>query len=195
MSPTAQSFLALVSQGKEAEAYAALEQQLESSQPDPVLVAPELRRAAWNQIVAAAERHYDPGRFTTLIGWEWSGAPGGASLHRVVMLREGRDVASRLLPFSAFDGARPEDLWAWLEATAAETGATFLAIPHASGTSRGLMFVARDASGEPVTAPSQRARTGFRAVLARERCEQRQGVERHPSHVVRPTDLAPGRLR
>jgi hypothetical protein len=178
MSPTAQSFFALMSRGNEAEAYAALEHQLEAGQPDPVLVAPELRRAAWNDVVAAAERHYDPGRFTTLLGWEWSGAQAGASLHRVVILREGRDVASRFLPFSALDGARPEDLWAWLDTTATAAGATFLAIPHASGTSRGLMFVARDASGEPVTADYARTRRRWEPVV--EVTQTLGDVETHP---------------
>jgi hypothetical protein len=177
-SPTAQGFLGLMSQGREAEAYALLAGQLEAGQPDPVLASPEQRRAAWSQIIDAAERHYDPGRFTTLIGWEWSGAPSGASLHRVVMLREGRDVASRFLPFSALDAARPEDLWAWLDATSTSAGATFLAIPHASGASRGSMFPARDAAGEPVSAETARLRMRWEPVV--EVTQTLGDVETHP---------------
>ena len=164
-SPTAQGFLALVSQGREDEAYAVLAGQLEAGQPDPVLVAPELRRAAWSEIAEAAERHYEPGRFTTLLGWEWSAAPDGARLHRVVILREGRELASRFLPFSALDGARPEDLWAWLDATSTATGASFLVIPHAPGQSRGLMFAARDAAGEPVSPEIAKARMRWEPVV------------------------------
>ncbi|MEK9588947.1 MAG: DUF3604 domain-containing protein, partial [Gammaproteobacteria bacterium] len=32
----------------------------------------DINRAAWDEIVAAAERHNEPGVFTTFPGWEWS---------------------------------------------------------------------------------------------------------------------------
>ncbi len=40
---------------------------------------------AWGEIVDAAERHNQPGKFTAIMGWEWSSIPTGANLHRVVM--------------------------------------------------------------------------------------------------------------
>ena len=44
-----------------------------------------METAAWSDIVDAAERHNEPGKFTSLIGWEWSSIPIGANLHRVVI--------------------------------------------------------------------------------------------------------------
>ena len=36
----------------------------------------DINRAAWDEIVAAAERHNEPGVFTTFPGWEWSADTG-----------------------------------------------------------------------------------------------------------------------
>jgi len=97
-------------------------------------------RNAWARLIETAEAHNDPGRFTALIGWEWSSNPGGANLHRVVMSDAGAAQAGQFLPFGSTDSPYPEDLWAFLERTAAATGARFVAIPHNSNISKGLMF-------------------------------------------------------
>lgn len=47
----------------------------------------ETVKSAWKIIVDAAEKNYEPGKFTTLIGFKWSGAPNGSNLHRVVLFR------------------------------------------------------------------------------------------------------------
>ena len=46
-----------------------------------------------SEIMDAAERHNDPGTFTSFLGWEWSSTPNGANLHRVIVMREGRMIA------------------------------------------------------------------------------------------------------
>ena len=48
---------------------------------------PETTRSAWKVMVDAAEAHNNPGVFTALIGFEWSGAPKGGNLHRNVIYR------------------------------------------------------------------------------------------------------------
>jgi hypothetical protein len=43
-------------------------------------------------LLPRAERHYEPGRFTTFIGWECNSIPDGAKLHRVVFQRDGHKM-------------------------------------------------------------------------------------------------------
>jgi hypothetical protein len=97
---------------------------------------------AWRDSTEASDRHDDPGRFTALIGWEWSATPGGANLHRIVVTDSDADVAQTYRPFSSSTSSHPEDLWDWLEGTSKATGADFVAIPHNSNISRGYMFPA-----------------------------------------------------
>ncbi|MBK6511974.1 MAG: DUF3604 domain-containing protein [Haliea sp.] len=72
------------------------------------LITPEIISPVWNSIVDAAERNYQPGVFTTLIGWEWTSLPDGANLHRVVFIREGAETARQFLPYSALQSDKPE---------------------------------------------------------------------------------------
>jgi hypothetical protein len=108
--------------------------------------------AAWQDIVATAERHNDPGTFTSLIGWEWSSIPTGANLHRIVISPDGGETATQYLPYGSDQSQYPEDLWAWLDSTQQRTGARFLAIPHNSNISKGYMFDSTTLKGEPISA-------------------------------------------
>ena len=108
--------------------------------------------AAWNDIIATAERHNDPGTFTSLIGWEWSSIPTGANLHRIVISPDGAEKSNQYIPFGSDQSQYPEDLWQWLGETQARTGARFLAIPHNSNISKGYMFDTTTLRGEKITA-------------------------------------------
>ena len=105
-------------------------------------------RSIWQETVAAAEHHDDPGRFTTFVAYEFSPTPGGVNLHRNVIF-SGNDVPA--LPFSAVDSVNPEDLWTWLDEQRAN-GIEALAIPHNSNWSQGRMFERTDWAGEPIDA-------------------------------------------
>ncbi|MBL4556852.1 MAG: DUF3604 domain-containing protein [Rhodobacteraceae bacterium] len=61
----------------------------------------------WQRITEAAERHNAPGAFTAFIGYEWTSGPGGNNLHRNVIFRDGKDLADRVVPFSAYDSENP----------------------------------------------------------------------------------------
>ena len=113
--------------------------------------SPELSRPVWEVCVKTAEKYYEPGKFTTFIGYEWTSLVKGNNLHRVVIYRDGADKASRVLPFTLADSADPEDLWKALAAYEEKTGGRVLAIPHNGNLSNGLMFDVETLSGGPLT--------------------------------------------
>ena len=126
---------------------------------------PEVERSAWAELVANAEAHNEPGRFTALLGWEWSSIPGGANLHRVVVTDADGDQGGSFQPFSSAQSRYPDDLWRWLDETSAATGANFLAIPHNSNISKGIMFSDTTLRGDPVDAAYANLRMRWERVV------------------------------
>jgi hypothetical protein len=108
--------------------------------PKDPLAETDFNKTMWQRMTEAAERHNDPGSFTTLIGYEWTAGPQGNNLHRNIIFRDGKDKADQIIPFSAYDSDDPEDLWNWMEGYQANTGGRLLAIPHNGNLSNGLMF-------------------------------------------------------
>ena len=106
-----------------------------------------LMRSAWARMIEAANQYYQPGRFTTLIGYEWTAMPEGKyNLHRNVIFR-GDDAPE---PFDASKSQNPEDLWTYMEGLR-EQGYELLAIPHNSNGSGGYMFDWVDRKGDPIS--------------------------------------------
>jgi len=101
--------------------------------------------SAWRREIEAANRNYQPGKFTTFIAYEWTSMPDGQNLHRNVIFRG--DSAPN--PFTAVDSPKPEDLWAFLT-NIRKQGYEALAIPHNSNASNGLMFDWVDSAGRPI---------------------------------------------
>lgn len=125
-----------------------IQQMFDPHQPLP----PELRNEAvvsraWREEIEAANRFYQPGRFTTFIGYEWTSTVGNDNLHRNVLFNAG-DAPP---PFTAEQSFRPEDLWTYLEAVRAG-GRDVLAIPHNSNVSNGRMFDWATSDGAPIDA-------------------------------------------
>ncbi len=109
----------------------------------------DIVRDAWRDIVETAERHNEPGVFTTFIGYEYTASgPEGANLHRNVIFR-GSNAPD--LPFGAVDSLNPEDLWDWMDGLRA-LGIESLAIPHNPNRSNGMMFEPNDRAGRPIDA-------------------------------------------
>ena len=164
-----QRFMRMMSDGVEHEVFNEIAAASASSgyrgTPVEELNSPEIRGAMWQQITAAAERHNEPGHFSTLLGWEWSSFPDGANLHRVVITPAGADKGNQLVPFSAIDSTRPEDLWQWLDETSERLDIDFIAIPHNSNISRGQMFGDTDSEGRPQTGQYIRTRMHWEPVV------------------------------
>ncbi len=110
-----------------------------------------LMESMWKRVIAAAEKHNEPGAFTAFIGYEWTSGPDGNNLHRNIIFRDGIDLAARAVPFSAYDSADPEDLWQWMADYEKDTGGKLLAIPHNGNLSNGLMFDDVTLSGKPLS--------------------------------------------
>jgi len=115
--------------------------------------------------VDAAERNNEPGKFTAFAGWEWSSAPDWKNLHRVIFSPSDAATLKKFIPFSSYESQKPEDLWQWLEKTEKETGVEFIAIPHNSNLSGGLMFDMVDSAGRPITAEYARTRMRWEPVM------------------------------
>ena len=135
-------------------------------------------RNAWQRMLDSAERFDEPGKFTALIGWEWSSVPGGANLHRVVVTDADLPKARKFMPFSSTDSPFPEDLWQWMDATAAEINARFVAIPHNSNISKGQMFSNKSLRGESISADYAKQRVRLEPIV--EITQYKGDSETHP---------------
>ncbi|MFK7733293.1 MAG: DUF3604 domain-containing protein [Pseudomonadales bacterium] len=123
-----------------------------------------IETSAWHEIVDAAERHNNPGTFTSFVGWEWSSIPTGANLHRIVFSPDGADKAKQYLPYGSDDSQYPEDLWQWLEVTQKKTGSRFLAMPHNSNISKGYMYADTTLKGDALDSEYARQRMQWEPV-------------------------------
>jgi hypothetical protein len=192
--PLGKTMLDAATRGEEAEAFGELI--AETNQPrkegdptrsiDPATMRGGLQvgMSVWKETTEAADRHNDPGQFTAFIGWEWTSAPGGANLHRVILMKEDAEVANKFLPYSTLQSSRPEDLWNWLGSTANRLGANFISIPHNANLSNGMMFDDVDSEGRPIT--EQYARTRMRWEPIVEATQFKGDSETHP--LLSPTD-------
>ena len=120
--------------------------------PD-VVKSKDFTRTIWGRCLKAAEAYNDPGRFTTIIGYEWTSTEKGNNLHRNVLYRDGADLARQMLPYTTDDSFNPEDLWTWMEQYEAKTGGRVLALAHNGNISNGIMFPVETnpATGRPLT--------------------------------------------
>jgi hypothetical protein len=142
--PLAQLFTSSAAEQREA-ALREVVLTLNSGKPIPELVSPEIAGSVWAKIVEAANRHYAPGSFTTLVGYEWTSTIDGDNLHRNVLFRSDRVPPA---PFTSFDSPDPEKLWEWLEQYRAQ-GIESIAVPHNQNASNGRMFGTTTFDGRP----------------------------------------------
>ena len=125
------------------------------NRPDPELIKTEILQNTWKKNIEIADKHYQPGKFTTFAGYEWTSSQGvmlaspqyARNMHRNVIFKGGKVSG---VPFSSFNSQDPEDLWKWMDAQRAQ-GIELLAIPHNANISNGKMYAATDDSGNPMT--------------------------------------------
>jgi hypothetical protein len=148
------------------------------TQNTPRLKNAEFTKSVWDNIIEAAENNNEPGVFTAFIGYEWSSFPNGNNLHRVVVFKDGKDMASQTTPFSAFDSQNPADLWNYLQAYENKTGGSVLAIPHNGNISGGRMFSMVDFDNKALT--EKYAKTRMRWEPIYEVTQYKGDGETHP---------------
>ena len=139
---------------------------------------PRMMQAAWREVVANADRYYNPGVFTTFHGFEWTSMPNGNNLHRVVIVRDGADRTSQVLPYSQYDSHDVEDLWNYMDGYENETGGQVLAIAHNGNLSNGMMFDTKTFTGKRLTKAYADTRARFEPLY--EATQQKGDGEAHP---------------
>ncbi len=121
--------------------------------PDGLLPVPGTAafKGAWEETLKADEEFNEPGRFTAVIGYEWTSNTNGMNLHRNVIFRDNSDKASQIEPYitkAPLGSDNPVDLWKWMAAYQDKTGGRVLAIAHNGNLSNGLMFPTVEAFGK-----------------------------------------------
>jgi hypothetical protein len=129
----------LVYSGKYGDAYSLWGDGM-SNRKDPLKGNESLTRTMWERLTTSAEKFNEPGKFTALIGFEWTSSPAGNNLHRNIIFRDGKAKADQIIPISNYDTQDPEELWKWMAAYEQKTGGKALAIAHNGNLSNGLMF-------------------------------------------------------
>ena len=109
----------------------------------------DVHLSAWADVVKAANDAYDPGNFTTFIGYEFTTSTDVANenLHRNVMFKSS---SAPERPYTRIDSINPEDLWNWMDKIR-EQGIDSIAFPHNSNGSNGQMFEMETFFGEPLS--------------------------------------------
>ena len=124
--------------------------------------------------MASADRHYEPGQFTTFAAFEWTASKNLGNLHRNVIFEHTDDLP---IPLPAEDH-EPEVLWSYMETHRAR-GLDSLAIPHNPNVSDGRMFALVDSYGEPLDAAYAKRRNWNEPLV--EVTQQKGTSETHPA--------------
>jgi hypothetical protein len=116
-------------------------------------------KTVWNELQQIAQEFYEPGKFTTFIGFEWT-----ANMKRIGMLHRNVIFRSTTVPDAIASAVelnnRPEQLWKWLEKSC--TGdCQALSIPHNTNFGWGVALDTKNSDGTPFTKEilQRRART------------------------------------
>jgi len=144
----------------------------------------EIYSPIWKEITDNVDSFNQPGIFTAFIGYEWTPAPTGDNLHRVVIFKDDAEKAQKIIPFSALDSNNPEDLWSFLKNYNETTGGEAISISHNSNISGGRMFPLKNSYGEPIDRAYADMRNRWEPLV--EATQVKGDSETHPA--VSPND-------
>jgi Protein of unknown function (DUF3604) len=127
-------------------AFFKLAKDLHAKPTPPELVQAAEASHAWDIVMKAVQDNYEPGKFTTLLAYEWtSSSQEGGNLHRNVFFNS--DHAPR--PFTSSDSTNPEDLWDYMDSVRKQ-GIDVISIPHNGNASNGAMYDWNTNTGRPI---------------------------------------------
>lgn len=142
---------------------AAMEIVASLQEKDPPFKSEQIVKESWQAYTALADKYNEPGKFSAIIGYEWT-AIGGYNLHRNVLFRGDASVANKTVPFSQFDSQNPEDLWRALAEFERQHKARVMAIPHNGNLSNGRMFTVENFDGSPLSKELAELRARFERI-------------------------------
>ncbi len=118
--------------------------------------------STWAKIVEVANRHNEPGKFTTFAAYEYSPPlPDRGKIHRNVVFRNGT-VPEKAV--SAFDARTVLDLWRTLSDECVAP-CDFLTIPHNPNKTWGLAFASHTIDGDPYTPEDWKLRDAVEPIV------------------------------
>ena len=145
---------------------------------DPKVAGPVMK-SVWDKYLETADAFNEPGRFTAMIGYEWTSVPGGNNLHRNILFRGSAEQAKQMFPFSSWQSEDPEKLWEWMAAYEKKTGDKVFAIPHNGNLSNGRMFALADFEGNPLDEDYAKRRSRWEPL--QEVMQTKGNSETHPA--------------
>ena len=145
-----------------------------SGEPISYMSDPKVMSSIWQKHVETTNKHNDPGKFTTLVAFEWTSIPNFQNLHHNVFFR---DDGPEMI-FSQFDSIKREDLWTYQEAQRAMGHENF-SIPHNGNVSNSLMYAPTTSYGTPID--RQWAERSARNTVATEIIQTKGASETHPA--------------
>jgi hypothetical protein len=141
----------------------------------PYLLQPKIMRSVWEDQKSVTNKHNDPGKFTTLIAFEWTSVPYFQNLHHNVFFRDDKGPDTM---FSSLDSVKREDLWTYQEVQRSSGHENF-SIPHNSNLSNSMMFSPRTTYGTEMT--KKYAQRSQRNSVAVEITQTKGTSETHPA--------------
>jgi len=168
----------LISSGKKEDgekAFNLMFESVSSGNPITYMMDKKTMSSVWEEQKAAANRHNEPGKFTTLIAFEWTSVPYFQNLHHNVFFRD--DKGPDMI-FSALDSVKREDLWTYQEVQRTMGHENF-SIPHNSNLSNSMMFPPRTTYGNLID--TKYAERSQRNSVAVEITQTKGSSETHPA--------------
>jgi hypothetical protein len=119
--------------------------------PPELTLSPQETQAAWQQIVMAADKFNEPGKFSSFIGYEWTG-PAPQQAKRVIVFKNNAGKAGQAAPLTAQQADSLEKLYSALAEYEQKTGGSVLTIAESANLSNGQAFANQHSNGKPFDA-------------------------------------------